>query len=50
MGAIDLASSVIPVGAQDSTIDIKTRQRLFREGLDYRHGKFRVVKKSLIEN
>ena len=38
MGAIDLVTSVVPVGIQDTSLDIKTRQKLFREGLDYRHG------------
>ncbi len=38
MGAIDLARTVVYRGNSDTTIDIQTRQHLFREGLDYRHG------------
>merc|ERR1712126_544457 len=37
-GAIELARLVIPGGTQDSAIDLTTRQFLFKNGLNYRHG------------
>lgn len=38
MGAIDLASSKIPINTKDGAVDLVTRQHLFEKGLNYRHG------------
>mgnify|MGYP001161585345 FL=1 len=38
MGAIDLASVIIPKNTQDGAIDLATRQHLFDKGLNFRHG------------
>ena len=38
MGAIDLASLVIPKNTKDRAIDLVTRQHLFAKGMDFRHG------------
>ena len=38
MGAIDLASVKIPKNTKDGAIDLVTRQYLFDQGLNFRHG------------
>ena len=37
MGAIDLAKVIVPLGTQDTSIDLLARQELYYRGLDYRH-------------
>jgi len=37
-GAIELARVIMPDGSFDTSIDLATRQFLFRNGLNYRHG------------
>ena len=37
-GAIELARVVVPQDTLDTSIDLATRQFLFENGLDYRHG------------
>ena len=38
MGATDLASVKIPKNTKDGAIDLVTRQYLFDQGLNFRHG------------
>lgn len=38
MGAVELARVVVPEDTLDTAIDLATRQFLFRNGLNYRHG------------
>ena len=38
MGAIDLASAVVPKNTQSGFLDLNTRQPLYSKGLDYREG------------
>ena len=37
-GAVELARVIVPNNTQDTAVDLATRQFLFRQGLDYRHG------------
>ena len=38
MGAIDLASAILPNNTKDGAVDLVTRQHLFEKGLNFRHG------------